>query len=143
MTEPTPDHDGWTYLLGTHPVVVADEPMMTSLWARMEEAAVAMAAERDGIALAGTPVRSQEDAWLVSTGDHEATLVTKEAATTLGLDLDNPDAVQLRLDWPATRFWYSMRDANLRSIKHELETPMRGHDEDGECCAAAARGDDQ
>jgi hypothetical protein len=28
--------------------------------------------------------------------------------------------------------------ANLAAIMHELETPMRGHDEDGRCCLLAA-----
>lgn len=29
---------------------------------------------------------------------------------------------------------------NARAIKHELETPWRGHDEDGACCEAAQEG---
>lgn len=32
---------------------------------------------------------------------------------------------------------------NLAIIKHEAETPMRGHDEDGECCRRAALGADE
>lgn len=27
---------------------------------------------------------------------------------------------------------------NLRALRHELETPFRGHDADGECCRRAA-----
>lgn len=29
------------------------------------------------------------------------------------------------------------RELNRRILKHESETPMRGHDEDGECCLRA------
>lgn len=32
---------------------------------------------------------------------------------------------------------------NLRVLKHEAETPMRGHDPDGACCRRAEAGDDR
>lgn len=37
----------------------------------------------------------------------------------------------------------SMRAANLRVLKHEIETPTRGHDLDGACCRRAEAGEDQ
>lgn len=35
-----------------------------------------------------------------------------------------------------------IRAQNLRIIKHEAETPVRGHDENGECCFRARYGED-
>lgn len=35
----------------------------------------------------------------------------------------------------------SVAQSNLRVIQHEIETPMRGHDDDGACCRAARDGE--
>lgn len=33
-----------------------------------------------------------------------------------------------------------IQERNLRIIQHELDTPMRSHDENGACCRRAAMG---